>query len=99
MIIEGRLLNEPRIHIHTSYRKPGKETLRYLRSPIQTQFRLLHVGPQKTKQVLHPESKAQEEGMPDIIFVALGLQIAQNRSYLCTLGPKVGIIYILGALG
>ena len=30
---------------------------------------------------------------------ALGLQIAQYRSYLYTLGPKVGIIYILGALG
>ena len=29
----------------------------------------------------------------------LGLQIAQSRSYLCTLGPKVGIICILGALG
>ena len=29
----------------------------------------------------------------------LRLQIAQRRSYLCTLGPKVGIIYILGALG
>ena len=29
----------------------------------------------------------------------LGLQIAQSRSYLCTLGPKVSIIYILGALG
>ena len=29
----------------------------------------------------------------------LGLQIVQSRSYLYTLGPKVGIIYILGALG
>ena len=29
----------------------------------------------------------------------LGLQIAQSRSYLCTLGRKVGIIYILGAPG
>ena len=28
-----------------------------------------------------------------------GLQIAQNRPYLHTLGPKVGIIYIHGALG
>ena len=27
------------------------------------------------------------------------LQIALSRSYLCTLGPKVGIIYILGGLG
>ena len=26
-------------------------------------------------------------------------QIAQSRSYLCTLGPKVSIIYILGAPG
>ena len=32
-------------------------------------------------------------------IVSLGLQIAQSRSYLHTLGPKVGIIYILGALG
>ena len=31
--------------------------------------------------------------------LTLGLQIAQSRSYLYTLGPKVGIIYILGALG
>ena len=31
--------------------------------------------------------------------VTLGLQIAQSRSYLYTLGPKVGIICILGALG
>ena len=29
----------------------------------------------------------------------LGLQTAQSRSYLYTLGPKVGIIYILGAPG
>ena len=29
----------------------------------------------------------------------LGLHIAQSRSCLCTLGPKVGMIYILGALG
>ena len=32
-------------------------------------------------------------------WVSLGLQIAQSRSYLCTLGPIVGIIYILGAPG
>ena len=31
--------------------------------------------------------------------ISLGLQIAQSRSYLYTLGPKVGSIYILGALG
>ena len=31
--------------------------------------------------------------------LSLGLQIAQSRSYLHSLGPKVGIIYILGALG
>ena len=30
---------------------------------------------------------------------SLGLQIAQTRPYLHTLGPKVGIIYIHGALG
>ena len=30
---------------------------------------------------------------------SLGLQIAQSRSYLHTLGPKVGMIYILGAIG
>ena len=30
-------------------------------------------------------------------FSYLGVQIAQNRSYLYTLGPKVSIIYILGA--
>ena len=33
------------------------------------------------------------------LFQTLGLQIAQSRSYLHTLGPKVGIIYIHGALG
>ena len=32
-------------------------------------------------------------------FLFLGLQIAQNRSYLHTLGPKVGLVYILGAIG
>ena len=31
--------------------------------------------------------------------VSLGLQIAQTRSYLYTLRPKVGIIYVLGAMG
>ena len=29
----------------------------------------------------------------------LGIQIAQSRQYLHTLGPKVGIIYILGPEG
>ena len=29
----------------------------------------------------------------------LGLQIAQSRSYLYTLRPKVGIFYVLGAIG
>ena len=29
----------------------------------------------------------------------LGLQIAQSRAYLYTLGPKVGLIYMLGASG
>ena len=32
-------------------------------------------------------------------FHSLGLQIAQSRPYLYTLGPKVGIIYIHGAPG
>ena len=31
--------------------------------------------------------------------LSLGLHIAQSRQYFYTLGPKVGIIYILGALG
>ena len=31
--------------------------------------------------------------------LSLGLQIAQSRSYLQTLHPKVGTIFILGALG
>ena len=30
--------------------------------------------------------------------IPLGLQIAQSRSYSHTLGPKVGIVHILGAL-
>ena len=29
----------------------------------------------------------------------VGAQIDQSRSYVCTLGPKVGSSYILGALG
>ena len=33
------------------------------------------------------------------VIISLGLQIAQSREYLHTLGPKVGILYILGALG
>ena len=32
-------------------------------------------------------------------ILTLGLQIGHSRSYLHTLGPKVGIIYILGAPG
>ena len=32
-------------------------------------------------------------------WIPLGLQIAQCRSYLHTLGPKLGITYILGAPG
>ena len=32
-------------------------------------------------------------------FKALVLQTAQSRSYLHTLRPKVGVIYILGAAG
>ena len=32
------------------------------------------------------------------MIYTLRLQIAQSRSYLYTLGPKVGIMYILGAL-
>ena len=31
--------------------------------------------------------------------ITLGLQIPQSRSYVHTLGPKVGTIYVLGALG
>ena len=31
--------------------------------------------------------------------LTLDLQIAQNRSYLHTSGPKVGIVYVLGAPG
>ena len=31
--------------------------------------------------------------------LTLGLQITQNRSCLCTLGPKLGTVYILGVLG
>ena len=33
------------------------------------------------------------------ILITLGLQIAQSRPYLHTLGPKVGLIYIDGAPG
>ena len=36
---------------------------------------------------------------PDTEYLSLRLQIAQSRSYLYTLGPKVGVIYILGAVG
>ena len=42
------------------------------------------------------DSKLLEHGL-GMIF--LGLQIAQSRSYLCTLGPKVASIYIPGAIG
>ena len=38
-------------------------------------------------------------GLEIIQEVSLRLQIAQRRSYLYTVGSKVGIIYILGALG
>ena len=34
-----------------------------------------------------------------MVIDALGLQIACDRVYLCTSGPKVSIIYMLGALG
>ena len=36
---------------------------------------------------------------PKPFFFTLGLQIAQSRSYLYTLRPKVCIVYILGAMG
>ena len=32
-------------------------------------------------------------------YSLMGLQITQSRSYLCTLGPKVGTIYVLQVLG
>ena len=32
-------------------------------------------------------------------YRSIGLQIAQNRSYLDTLGLKVRVVYMLGALG
>ena len=40
-------------------------------------------------------------GAPSISIIptSLGLQISQSRPYLHTSGPKVGIIYIHGALG
>ena len=39
------------------------------------------------------------KGLGFRVRVTLVLQIAQSRSYLETLGPKVGTICILGALG
>ena len=39
------------------------------------------------------------ESSPGSLLRSLVQQIAQSRSYLYTLGPKVGIIYMLGALG
>ena len=45
---------------------------------------------------VHTATSNQE---PIKVTISLGLQIAQTRSYSYTLGPKVGIIYVLGALG
>ena len=50
------------------------------------------------------ERQAETEGerrlkAADPHTLSLGLQIAQNRLCLCTFGPKVGIMYILGARG
>ena len=44
-------------------------------------------------------TQVERQGFTVCGIFALGLQIAQSRSYLYTLGPKVGSIYILGALG
>ena len=43
-------------------------------------------------------SKGASDGKASQVYT-LGLQIAQSRPYLHTLGLKVGMIYIHGALG
>ena len=51
------------------------------------------------------EGGSRETTIAHVLFIlshciiSLGLQIVQSRSYLRTLGPKVGIIDILGAPG
>ena len=37
--------------------------------------------------------------LPDLLAQSRGLRIAQSRSYVDTLGPKVSIIYMLGPSG
>ena len=38
-------------------------------------------------------------GIPDVLVLTLGLEISKRRSHLNTLGPIVGVVHILGALG
>ena len=44
-----------------------------------------------------PQVRTISGVLSPVTSASLGLQIAQNRSNLYTLGPKVGIVYILGA--
>ena len=60
---------------------------------------LLRIEP--LEDILFPKvlSAKKNEYQLKTILLTLGLQIAQSRPYLHTLGPKVGIICLHGALG
>ena len=64
-------------------------------------YRLLDcgLGPGETREL--PRYLLKEDSLRVMKRhpISLALQIAQSRSYLHTLEPKVGIIHILGALG
>ena len=51
-----------------------------------------------TELLLREPASATTISLTGLSF-SLGLQIAQSKSYLCTLEPKLGIVYVLGALG
>ena len=74
---------------------------------IQEYSQKAELEPCKDSGVFHPRSDlADPQGVRNVrivigtgMLITLGLQIAQSRSYLSTLGPKVSIICIFGASG
>ena len=51
------------------------------------------------KSLQGPRKSLKESPFGLFVDFSLDLQTARSRSYLCTLGPKVVDVYVLGALG
>ena len=67
--------------------------------PRELMYDLQLKGILRCKSTRNSKTRMQYFRSPFLAVSTLGLQIAQQRAHLCTLGPKVGTIYILGALG